>query len=1367
MLRELRRERYLRQRIRGCRAAAVGLCAVLASVVPRTAAADAPWYDPLWTMRDPITIAGSTAGAQTNYPVKIPLAWSSGMKADFSDLRFTDSGGTQLLSYWIESETDSSTALVWVKVPAIPASPGAITIYVYYGNPAAAGLSNGDTTFTLFDTFGAGGTPGDWNYTNNIIGEHAIIHNGKLYAPLYDSDFGVNGGLVVLNPTSGSVIKHFKIPGLCTAAAPAFDRNGYLHIYDCVGFIKKLDENTGTVLQTLNIGDALDWESLPYDPVNDIILIGSQSDHSLRAVRASDYSVVWRNTDVDLTYGTSEIDPPLIVGGYVYWQDYSGRLLKISLSTGVTAASTSATAAGLPAVPYAFVSYSQIIYDAGNNRLYLTNSNGHTAFAVNPGDLSVIWSKVVESAGWNFNRGGAYHDGVWYVTARESSYPYRSKIYALNTQNSGSILWTNTTAYDNGAEVSSLLADNNYVYAGLYDYVDQDYKKLLILSALDGSVASNILLLNGVASSIPNFYGGKIIMGLWNDTSGQQVGGYQALQVRDGGGKDDFYYKADLSQTGYVGAFANGPLTARTACAYGSLDPTRWIATGIYSITNCMAVSTVNDAGWSNYFKSSLTFSRSNTAIRVRAKNAEPTSDSWDAFAGFTSTMGTCLPVCFGRNNGQMVLGYDQNGSPQFVGGPSYSFDQYSTSEVKMAYPSLQFDVNDSNVVSIQTWSTGLDNRPIQIGNYKGTAAVDWVLVRNYVNPEPVVVKQAGSPALTVFSTHAASFTQGQDGAIYRVTVSNAGTASTSGTVVVTDATPAGMTLVSMAGPGWTCGGNTCTTGNPLNAGASYPPITVTVNVASNAGTPLLNSVTVSGGGSATNSSGDSTIVLVNPPVLRIAKGHTGDFRQGQNEANYIVAVSNSAGAGTTNGIVTVTEVLPVGLALVSMAGTGWTCGGNTCTNGSVLAGGESYPAITVTVNVAGNAPAQVTNQVNVAGGGGSAPAAAVDPTTIAANTATGALQFVPVTPCRVMDTRNPTGPFGGPFVAGGTTRTIPIPSSVCAVPPNAAAYSLNITVVPRTGALGYLSVWPTGQAQPAVSTLNSPDGSILANGAIVAAGAGGSINAFASNDTELIVDMNGYFVPPAAGALQFYPVTPCRVLDTRNAIGTFGGPSLAGGTGRSFPVLSSACGVPAAAAYSLNVTVVPHGPLGYLTTWPTGQAQPGVSTLNSLDGTILANAAIVPAGSNGAVSFYASNTTDVVVDINGYFASPGTGGLNFYLATPCRIVDTRNAAGDFGGPMLRGGVTRAFPLSQGSCGLTATPAAYSLNMTVVPSGALGYLTTWAAGRPQPFVSTLNASKGQVAANAAIVPAGTNGAVNVFASNATDIIIDTNGYFAP
>ena len=380
------------------------------------------------------------------------------------------------------------------------------------------------------------------------------------------------------------------------------------------------------------------------------------------------------------------------------------------------------------------------------------------------------------------------------------------------------------------------------------------------------------------------------------------------------------------------------------------------------------------------------------------------------------------------------------------------------------------------------------------------------------------------------------------------------------------------------------------------------------------------------------------------------------------------------------------------------------------------------------------------------------------------------ALQLVTVAPCRIMDTRNADGPFGGPFIAGRTARTIPIPSSACGIPANAAAYSLNFTVVPRAGALSYLTVWPTGRAQPIVSTLNSLDGSTIANAAMVPAGTAGAVSAYATDDTGLVVDINGYFAPPAANTLEFYPLPPCRVLDTRNANGTFGGPSIAGGSSRSFPIPSSSCGVPAsAAAYAFNVTVVPQGPLGYLTAWPTGRTQPFVSTLNSFDGTTLANAAIVPAGTGGAASFYASNTTDLVVDINGYFAAPTSGGLNFYALAPCRLVDTRNANGTFGGPTMSTGTTRAFPLSQGSCGLPGVPSAqaYSLNMTVVPQGALSYLSTWPALGIQPVVSTLNAFKGQVVANAAIVPAGGTGSIDVYVTNTTDVVIDTNGYFGP
>jgi len=70
-----------------------------------------------------------------------------------------------------------------------------------------------------------------------------------------------------------------------------------------------------------------------------------------------------------------------------------------------------------------------------------------------------------------------------------------------------------------------------------------------------------------------------------------------------------------------------------------------------------------------------------------------------------------------------------------------------------------------------------------------------------------------------------------------------------------------------------------------------------------------------------------------------------------------------------------------------------------------------------------------------------------------------------------------------------------------------------------------------------------------------------------------------------------------------------FGAPSLAPGVSRTFPITSanSYCGIPDfAQAYSLNITVIPPGPLGFLTVWPTGQARPLAATLTSLQGSIV-----------------------------------------------------------------------------------------------------------------------------------------------------------------
>ncbi len=378
----------------------------------------------------------------------------------------------------------------------------------------------------------------------------------------------------------------------------------------------------------------------------------------------------------------------------------------------------------------------------------------------------------------------------------------------------------------------------------------------------------------------------------------------------------------------------------------------------------------------------------------------------------------------------------------------------------------------------------------------------------------------------------------------------------------------------------------------------------------------------------------------------------------------------------------------------------------------------------------------------------------------IGQSTITG-LSFVPVTPCRIADTRNPAGPFGGPFLHGQAAgRAFAVPSSACGIPNTAQAYALNMTVVPH-GPLGFLTAFPCGQPQPLASNLNSIDGRVKAVAAILPAGTNGAACFFASNDTDLVLDINGYFVPDTdPTALSFYPMAPCRLVDTRLATGPLGGPSLVGNTSRNFPLLTSPCNIPATArAYSLNYTSVPQGPLGFLTTWPAGQTQPLVSTLNAPTGAVTANAAIVPAGTNGDISVFVTQGSNLVIDVNGYFAPPGAGGLSLHNLTPCRVLDTRNPAGalPFNG-------AKDLNVAAAACGAPASAQSYVVNATVVPPGPLGFLTLWPQGATQPLVSTLNAIDGAVTSNMAIVPAA-NGSMSIFGSNPTHLVMDISGYF--
>ncbi|MBL8217079.1 MAG: hypothetical protein JNK87_40540 [Bryobacterales bacterium] len=402
-------------------------------------------------------------------------------------------------------------------------------------------------------------------------------------------------------------------------------------------------------------------------------------------------------------------------------------------------------------------------------------------------------------------------------------------------------------------------------------------------------------------------------------------------------------------------------------------------------------------------------------------------------------------------------------------------------------------------------------------------------------------------------------------------------------------------------------------------------------------------------------------------------------------------------------------------------------------------------------------------------------------------SSAPSGMRFVSLTPCRLIETRpeynfqNRMPPFGPPFFNRNEVRTFnPQLSTVCQVPSSAKAYVLNVTVVPRSGdPIDAVTVFPAGEPRPDYWTVRSPERLILANSAIVKAGAGGAISVFTSEATDLIIDIAGYFTDsPIESNLVYYSMTPCRVIETRLAYrptpGQFGPPALSAQGTRTFRFPQSPdCNIPpGAAAYSVTLTVVPPAPLPFVTAWPSHIGQPAVSSINSFNGRILANSVIVPASPDGSINLYAFDRTDMIVDINGYFAPDnGTTGLYYFPVTQCRFANTNDAAfaAPNGAPIFENESIRTFTPSPARCGgapIPATARAYVLNATVIPNGnPMPFLTVWPTGQPRPGASVINAFEGQTVSSGFIVPAGTNGAIDVFAYRRTHVALEISGYF--
>ncbi len=258
---------------------------------------------------------------------------------------------------------------------------------------------------------------------------------------------------------------------------------------------------------------------------------------------------------------------------------------------------------------------------------------------------------------------------------------------------------------------------------------------------------------------------------------------------------------------------------------------------------------------------------------------------------------------------------------------------------------------------------------------------------------------------------------------------------------------------------------------------------------------------------------------------------------------------------------------------------------------------------------------------------------------------------------------------------------------------------------------------------------------------------------------------------------LQYYPLAhPVRLLDTRagtTACHTPGAP-LAANAARTQAATGTCDGlvIPAAArAIVGNATVVSPPAAGYITLYPSDAALPTVSNLNYVAGQVVPNAFTVTLSAAGSFNIFTPTQTHFIIDVAGYYAPPGAGGLYYHpLPHPVRLLDTRvgaTACNAPGAPLQSDGVrTQTARTTCDGVVLPSDAQAIVGNATVVSPGAGGHIILYPNGATQPVVSNLNYVAGQIVPNAFTVGLGGDGAFNIFAASTTHFIVDVTGYYS-
>ncbi|MBI2706145.1 MAG: PQQ-dependent sugar dehydrogenase [Actinobacteria bacterium] len=260
----------------------------------------------------------------------------------------------------------------------------------------------------------------------------------------------------------------------------------------------------------------------------------------------------------------------------------------------------------------------------------------------------------------------------------------------------------------------------------------------------------------------------------------------------------------------------------------------------------------------------------------------------------------------------------------------------------------------------------------------------------------------------------------------------------------------------------------------------------------------------------------------------------------------------------------------------------------------------------------------------------------------------------------------------------------------------------------------------------------------------------------------------------PAVGFNSFHALDPARLLDTRPGFTTVDddfAPQRPIGAGETL-VLDSLGrgGIPQSgvSAIAINVTAVSPTEATHLTVYPTGAAAPNTSNVNAPPGRVTPNFAITKLGTGGRISiFNKSGTTDVLVDVTGWFATGG----DYAPVDPARLADTRSGFATIDaqfagtGPAGPQGVFNLGVLGRGGVPASNVSAVVINVIAVGPTDDTN-LTVYPNGSNRPDTSNVNASAGQIVPNLVLAKVGADGTINIYNnSGATELVVDVTGWF--